>query len=241
MKKAIAVLMMTLLSSLAVAAGGPSMDLDSMKPDLRDRASLQRGVQIFTNNCMGCHSAEYQRYMAVAKDLGIPDELYKENLIFTGARIGELMHNAMPKDEAAEWFGVAPPDLTLVGRVRGSDWLYSFFRGFYADDTRPMGVNNVVFENVGMPHVLVNMGGLCAEKPHIGENETRVCDEFAVEGSMDQEEYDRAMYDLTNFLVYLGEPALLDRKRIGAYVLIFLGVFFVFAYLLNREYWKDIH
>lgn len=241
MKNAIAVLMMSLLSSLAMAAGGPSMPLDSMDPDLRDRPSLQRGVQIFTNNCMGCHSAEYQRYKAVAEDLGIPQDLYEQNLIFTGARIGELMNNAMPQDSAAEWFGVAPPDLTLVARVRGSDWLYSFFRGFYADETRPFGVNNVVYENVGMPHVLVNMGGLCAEEPHIGSDGEKLCDEWAIEGSMEPEEFDQAMYDLSNFLVYLGEPALLDRKRIGAYVLIFLGVFFVFAYLLNREYWKDIH
>jgi len=241
MKKVIVFLMMTLLPALTLAAA-PSGNLDSMKPDVRDRASLQRGVQIFTNNCMGCHSAEYQRYKLVADDLGIPVDLYEENLIFTGARIGELMKNAMPRDDAEEWFGVAPPDLTLVARVRGSDWLYSFFRGFYQDDMRPMGVNNVVFSNVGMPHALVDGQGLCAEEPNIGAGGAEpLCDDWAIEGTMSPEEFDQAMYDLTNFMVYLGEPALLDRKRIGAYVLIFLGVFFIFAYLLNREYWKDIH
>lgn len=236
MKKLIAVLLMSLLSSLAMSA-----ELDRMSPNVRDKASMQRGAQIFTNNCMGCHSAEYQRYKMVANDLGIPNDLYEENLIFTGARIGELMKIAMPRSDAEEWFGVAPPDLTLVARVRGSDWLYSFFRGFYADDTRPLGVNNTVYSNVGMPHVLADMGGLCAEAPRVGSGDSVICDDWAIEGSMDQEEFDRAMHDLSNFLVYLGEPALLDRKRIGAYVLIFLGVFFIFAFMLNREYWKDIH
>ncbi|TVP56050.1 MAG: cytochrome c1 [Halomonadaceae bacterium] len=236
MRMLIAVLMLSLLSPLVMAA-----DLDRMSPNVRDKASMQRGAQIFTNNCMGCHSAEYQRYKMVADDLGIPVDLYEENLIFTGARIGELMKIAMPKDDAEQWFGVAPPDLTLVARVRGSDWLYSFFRGFYADNTRPLGVNNTVYSNVGMPHVLADMGGLCAEAPRVGSGEAVICDDWAIEGSMDQQEFDRAMYDLSNFLVYLGEPALLDRKRIGAYVLIFLGVFFIFAFMLNREYWKDIH
>ena len=247
MNKVLTTLLLMLVPTLALAA-----DLDRMNPDMNDRASLQRGAALFTNNCMGCHSAEYHRYMHVAEDLGIPDDLYEENLIFTGVRIGQLMENAMPGDDAEEWFGVAPPDLTLAARVHSPDWIYSFLRGFYVDETRPLGVNNVVFDNVGMPHAMVNQGGLCAEEPNIGGRGSvdpmsgevvggTVCEDYAIEGSMSPDEFDRAMYDLTNFMVYLGEPALMDRKRIGTYVLIFIGVFFIFAYLLNREYWKDIH
>ncbi len=247
MKKLLTIVLMTLVPSLLLAG-----ELDRMKPDVHDKASLQRGAALFTNYCLGCHSAEYARYKLVAEDLGIPEDLFEENLIFTGARIGELMQIAMPKEPAESWFGVAPPDLTLNARVRGPDWLYSYLRGFYKDDTRPLGVNNVVFSNVGMPHALVNEGGLCAEEPNIGGRPSvdpmsgevvggTACDNWAIEGSMSPEEFDRAMYDLTNFMVYLGEPALLDRKRIGTYVLIFLGVFLIFAWLLNREYWKDIH
>lgn len=251
MKQLLTVLLVICMPAVAAAAGGGGGNLDNIEPDLSDEASLQRGAQTFTNYCMGCHSAEHSRYKRVAKDLDIPQELYEKNLIFTDARFGELMKNAMPEEPSESWFGKAPPDLTLTARVNGPDWLYSYLRAFYKDDMRPHGVNNSVFENVGMPHAMVNQGGLCAEAPKIGESEVDpstgevkgepVCDEWAIEGSMEPEEFDRAMYDLTNFLVYLGEPALMDRKRIGAYVLIFIGVFFIFAYLLNREYWKDIH
>ena len=252
MRQTLTAMILLLVPVLALAAGGGGANLDSMEPDLGDKASLQRGAKIFTNNCMGCHSAQYARYKLVAEDIGIPQELYEENLIFTDARFGEKMKIAMPNEQAEQWFGVAPPDLTLTARVNGPDWLYSYLRGFYKDESRPLGVNNVVFDNVGMPHVMVNKGGLCAEKPHIGAEphvdpatgevlNDEICDDWAIEGSMEPEEFDQAMYDLTNFLVYLGEPALMDRKRIGVYVLIFIGIFFIFAYLLNREYWKDIH
>ncbi len=252
MKQLLTVLLVMCMPVVALAAGGGGGNLDSMEPDLSNKASLQRGAQIFTNYCMGCHSAEYSRYKRVAKDLGIPKELYEQNLIFTDARFGELMKNAMPEEPAASWFGKAPPDLTLTARVNGPDWLYSYLRAFYKDESRPHGVNNAVFDNVGMPHVMIHQGGLCAEPPHMGQDPEidpatgevvgdEICEDWAVEGDMEPEEFDQAMYDLTNFLVYLGEPALMDRKRIGIYVLIFIGVFFIFAYLLNREYWKDIH
>lgn len=252
MRQLLTVLLAMSIPALAIGAGGGGAHLDHMEPDLGNQASLQRGAKIFTNYCMGCHSAEYSRYKRVAKDLGIPQELYEQNLIFTDARFGELMNNAMPEQEAASWFGKAPPDLTLTARVNGPDWLYSYLRAFYKDESRPHGVNNAVFDKVGMPHVMVNQGGLCAQAPHLGKEPEvdpatgevvgdEICEEWAIEGSMEPKEFDRAMYDLTNFLVYLGEPALMDRKRIGVYVLIFIGVFFIFAYLLNREYWKDIH
>ena len=252
MRKILTALLLVLAPALGTAAGGGGVKLDSMEPELSDKASLQRGARIFTNNCMGCHSAKYARYKQVGQDIGIPKELYEQNLIFTGARFSEHMEIGMPSEQAAQWFGQAPPDLTLTARVHGPDWLYSYLRGFYRDDSRPHGVNNVVFENVGMPHVLANKGGLCADKPNIGGESHvdaatgeivngSICDDWAIEGSMEPKEFDRAMYDLVNFLVYLGEPVLMDRRRIGVYVLIVIGIFFIFAHMLNREYWKDIH
>ncbi|WP_097460967.1 cytochrome c1 [Mangrovitalea sediminis] len=251
MKKLMVLLTLLLVPVFAVAAED-AIPLDHMTPDLHDKASLQRGDKYFTNYCMGCHSAKYMRYQRVAKDLGIPNELYEKNLIFTGAKIGELMDNAMSPSQATGWFGKAPPDLTLEGRLRGADWIYSYLKGFYKDDSRPRGVNNVVFPKVAMPHVLVNLQGLCAEpprlgaKPHVDPMSGDVrgeggCSKWAQKGSMTPQQYDQVAYDITNFLFYMGEPIKLQRERLGTYVLIFIAIFFVFAYLLNREYWKDVH
>lgn len=251
MRKLIFGLFIAVLPALGLAAGAGA-PLDPMEPDHTDKASLQRGVALFTNYCMGCHSMEYARYKRVAEDLEIPVELYEENLIFTGAKVGELMKNSMSKDMAAGWFGAPPPDLTLETRLRGEDWVYSYLRGFYKDDTRPLGVNNVVFPNVGMPHVLVDLQGLCAVKPNVGVpasveplsgnvNNGELCPEYASEGSMDEAEFEQAMYDLTNFMSYMGDPVKVERERLGIFVLIFVAIFFVFAYMLNREYWKDVH
>ena len=251
MRKLIFGLFIVFLPALALAAA-PTVPLDPMEPDHTNKASLQRGAALFTNYCMACHSMEYARYKRVADDLNIPPELFEENLIFTGAKIGELMKNSMSSDMAADWFGAPPPDLTLVTRVRGEDWVYSYLRGFYEDDSRPLGVNNVVFPNVGMPHVLLDLQGLCAVEPRVGTpasieplsgnvNNSSVCPEFASEGSMSGAEFDRAMWDLTNFMSYMGDPVKVERERLGMFVLIFVAIFFVFAYLLNREYWKDVH
>ncbi|KPQ27466.1 MAG: ubiquinol-cytochrome c reductase cytochrome c1 subunit [Marinobacter excellens HL-55] len=251
MRKLIFGLFIAILPALGLAAapGGP---LDTMKPDHTNKESLQSGAALFTNYCMGCHSMEYARYKRVSDDLEIPAELFEENLIFTGAKIGELMKISMSKDMAAGWFGAPPPDLTLVTRVRGESWVYSYLRGFYKDDSRPLGVNNVVFDNVGMPHVMVEMQGLCAVEPKIGVgasveplsgniNNSDVCPEYAIEGSMSSADFDRAMWDLTNFMSYMGDPVKVERERLGIFVLIFVAIFFIFAYLLNREYWKDVH
>lgn len=251
MRKLIFGLVFAILPAMGLAAGGGAA-LDSMEPDHTNKESLQRGAALFTNYCMGCHSAEYARYKRVAEDLEIPVELYEENLIFTGAKIGELMKNSMNKDMAADWFGAPPPDLTLEARLRGTDWVYSYLRGFYKDESRPLGVNNVVFPKVGMPHVLVGLQGLCAEEPHIGTEpsvdplsgnvmHSDVCANYAIEGSMSGPEFDQAMWDLTNFLSYMADPIKVERERLGLFVLIFVAIFFVFAYLLNREYWKDVH
>ncbi len=251
MRKLIVGLFIAFLPALGMAAGS-SVHLDPMEPDHTNQASLQRGAALFTNYCMGCHSAEYARYKRVADDIGIPVPLYEENLIFTGAKIGELMHISMNKAQAATWFGNTPPDLTLESRLRGESWIYSYLRGFYKDETRPLGVNNVVFPNVGMPHVLVELQGLCATPPHIGQEANidplsgdvrngEVCTEWALEGELSSAEYDSLAYDLTNFLSYMGDPVKVERERLGIFVLIFIAIFFVFAYLLNREYWKDVH
>ena len=175
------------------------------------------------------------------------------------------MTNSMPKDEAKKWFGAAPPDLTLVARARNPEWLYTYLRHFYADPSRPYGVNNKVFKDVGMPHVLAELQGMpeCAPGPVHAENggilrdpltgEDVLFDEngdalnpcgsftYATEGRLSPEEYDKVIYDLVNFLEYMGEPVQAKRQRIGIYVLAFIALFFVFAYLLNREYWKDVH
>lgn len=250
MKQLLIRLVIMMLPITAWAAGA-KIPLDHFEADIHDQASLQRGVQLYTNYCLGCHSLGYSRYERVANDLGIPNELYEQNLIFSGAKIGELMVSALPKTEAAAWFGTAPPDLTLTARLRGKDWLYSYLRAFYKDESRPWGVNNSVFPGVGMPHVLVGLQGLCEEAPKFGSVtvdpltgrivEGSGCHKYAYQGSMTPAEYDRAVKDLVNFLVYVGEPSKLQAERIAPYVLGFLVILFVFVYLLNREYWKDVH
>jgi ubiquinol-cytochrome c reductase cytochrome b subunit len=211
------------------------------------------------NYCMGCHSLQYARYNRVAADLGIPEDLFQANLMFDpDVKIGSLMHNAMDKPTAKKWFGVAPPDLTLVSRARQPEWLYTYLRTFYRDASRPYGVNNKVFKDVGMPHVLLELQGLqeCApgpvkahnggvkRDPLTGEDILEdPCGQFTipVAGAMTPQEFDGAVYDLVNFLAYQAEPMVVDRHRIGMFTLLFIALFTVFAWLLNREYWKDVH
>ncbi len=261
--------LLTVLPLKAVAAGSGfscgTINCDAMEPDLNDKASLQSGAKYYMNYCMACHSLQYARYERTANDLDIPVELFEENLKFDpSAKIGNLMENAMPEAKAKVWFGAAPPDLTLVARARNPEWLYTYLRNFYQDPSRPWGVNNKVFPDVGMPHVLLELQGLqdCApgpvqdhgkvkRDPLTGEammfdengNAGAPCGSLAVveQGSMSVEEYDKAVYDLVNFLAYVAEPMAEERKQLGVYVLLFIAFLFVFAFLLNREYWKDIH
>lgn len=250
MKKVIFTLLVTLLPVVAFAAKGPEW-VDHVNNDVSDVRSLQRGAQVFFNNCMGCHGLEYARYNRVARDLEIPEDLFQEYLMSTDQAIGELMAVAMTRDAGKQFFGIAPPDLTLVARVRGTDWLYTYLRGFYADDSRPYGVNNVVFPGVGMPHAMVDSQGLCAEPPKpvatigidplTGERISEGgCERYVTEGSLSKVEFDQATYDLVNFLDYMAEPIQLDRQRLGWLVLAFLTVFLAFAWLLYRELWKDV-
>ncbi|MFC3092810.1 cytochrome c1 [Alteromonas sediminis] len=229
-----------------VLAAGSNYPLEKANIDLTDNASLQRGAQIFMNYCLGCHSMQYQRYQRTFSDLGIPDELGQEYLQFTGEKVTDYITRAMPGESAATWFGAPPPDLTLVARVRGPDWLYTYLTTFYEDESRPFGVNNKVFPDVGMPHVLEPLQGT----PRISYTERMVDGEVIKDvdgiksdgtGSMSPEEFDQAMHDLVNFLEYTGEPSRLQSEAIGKWVLVFIVVFGIFAYLLKKEYWRDVH
>ncbi|MEK9654712.1 MAG: cytochrome b N-terminal domain-containing protein, partial [Halieaceae bacterium] len=223
-----------------------TMPCDAFEADVSDQPSLQRGAALYANYCMGCHSLQYSRHNRVARDLGIPEDLYKGNLVFDPEiKLGSLMTNSMDKGQAKIWFGATPPDLTLISRARQPEWLYTYLRAFYRDDQRPYGVNNRVYPNVGMPHVLMELQGLPACYDASGAMAAKAAEcqtvELATAGAMSPEQYDGAIYDLVNFLAYTAEPYKADRLRIGTYVLLFLVVFFIFAWLLNREYWKDVH
>jgi len=223
-----------------------TMPCDAFEADASDQPSLQRGAALYASYCMGCHSMQYSRQNRVARDLGITEDLYKKNLVFDPEiKLGSLMTNSMDKSEAKVWFGATPPDLTLISRARQPEWLYTYLRAFYQDDQRPYGVNNRVYPNVGMPHVLMELQGLPTCYDASGALAAKAGDCASVEltapGAMSPGQYDSAIYDLVNFLAYTAEPYKSDRLRIGRYVLLFLVVFFIFAWLLNREYWKDVH
>ena len=243
MKKLLILLVLAVLPAGAFASSEHGPKLDPVNVDLNDTASLQRGARIFVNYCLSCHSASYMRYNRMGNDLGISEELVKENLLFAADKVGDLMKAVMPKDDAKLWFGVAPPDLSLIARSRKPAWVYTYLRSFYRDPESHSGWNNVVFPHVAMPHVLYEWQGDQRAVFKKDAHGVDVFEGFELErpGSMSAKDYDDAMRDLTNFLVYLGEPAKLVRYQIGLYVLIFLAVFLVFAYLLKKEYWKDVH
>jgi ubiquinol-cytochrome c reductase cytochrome b subunit len=255
-------IVMTVAPIKAVAAGGAfacgSIPCDEFKADVTNKPSLQRGAKWFINYCMGCHSAKFSRYERVADDLGIPHDLMMENLVFSDQKIGDLMSISMEPKKSKAWFGATPPDLTLAARARKPEWLYTYLRNFYRDDSRPLGVNNRVFANVGMPHVLLELQGLleCGPGPKLDDHGHVVRNELGEpkmdehcggliegeqKGSMTAEEYDQMVYDLVNFLEYVGDPTAEDRRNIGVFVLLFLVVLLVFTVLLNREYWKGLH
>jgi ubiquinol-cytochrome c reductase cytochrome c1 subunit len=243
--KKLMIALLALLPSLAFASAG-NVHLDKAQYDLTDKSSLQNGAKLYMNYCAACHETGYQRYQRVATDLGIPDELMKQNLIFTDSQIGELMTNSMDSAEGAKWFGVVPPDLTLEARLRGPDWIYTYLRSFYKDESRPFGVNNTVFPDVGMPHVLEELQGVPTaifETTMVDgvEHNAIVGFESNEQGEMSSDEYDNAVLDLVNFLVYAGEPNKLERQSLGVWVIGFLIILFILSYLLKKEYWRDVH
>jgi ubiquinol-cytochrome c reductase cytochrome c1 subunit len=220
--------------SAQVFAAGSSMELDEIEIDITDQASLQRGAKTFVNYCLSCHSASFMRYNRMAKDLGLSDEQVKDNLMFASDKIGDTMTVAMRAEDAKKWFGVTPPDLSVISRSRGTDWLYTYLRTFYLDDSRPMGTNNLAFKDVGMPHVLWEQQGYAEldDSNHL---------HLVEEGEMSSFAYDQQVYDLVNFLAYLGEPSKLQRMALAKWVFLYLIIFFLVAYPLKKAYWKDVH
>lgn len=236
-------------------------ECDEAYVDANDKASLQRGAQIYMNYCLGCHSLKYARYKKVSEDLEIPLDMFQENLIFGDQKMGDLIQVGMDPKEAKEWFGNTPPDLTLEAGLRGPDWIYTYLKSFYIDESRPLGVNNKVYENVGMPHVLIGMQGtprsVCKQIPLIADNggirqdpltgeqlSQEKCGFLQVDdgtGELNSKEFDQAMLDLTNFLAYMTDPMKVERESIGTYVLLYLFIFTMLSYLLYREFKKDLH
>ena len=236
MKKIIIACLFFVLPASVFASGGANlMHADN---DLHDKASLQNGAKLFVNYCLSCHSAKYMRFNRMGRDLGMTDEQVKENLMFTTDKIANTMDIAMKPEDAERWFGTPPPDLSVIARARGTDWLYTYFMSFYEDKSRPFGVNNALFKDVGMPHVLMKLQGRQALVK--GEDGTDKL-ELVETGTMDEEEFSNAMRDLVNFLEYLGEPIKTTRQAMGYKVILFLLVLLVLAYMLKKEYWKDIH
>lgn len=232
-----------LLALLAVAttahaaAEGP---LHHANVNVRDTAAIQRGARLYVNYCFSCHSASYMRYNRLAEDLGLGEELVMQNLVFADAKIGDTMDIAMRPADAEAWLGKAPPDLTLIARSRGADWLYSYFLTFYRDEAG--GWNNLMLPNAAMPHVLWQMQGV--QQPVYADHDGRQVIEhleLAEPGLQSPEEYEASMRDLVTFLEYLSEPAEIKRRNIGIWVMLFLAMFALLAYALKAEYWRDVH
>jgi ubiquinol-cytochrome c reductase cytochrome c1 subunit len=249
------------LSFSALAAGGG--DTLPSGIDLDDRASLQRGAQLYMNYCVGCHSLKYMRYSRIAEDLELTEDQVMNNLNFTGAKFGEQIISSMPAQGGEKWFGKAPPDLSVISRVRGSDWIYTYLKSFYLDESRPLGWNNKLFPNASMPNPLWEMQGsqrpVFTKKIQTGKDDqgkpTMGCAHGQVEtedaclkglmiatpGTQKSEEFDQTARDISAFLEYVGEPAVLKRQKLGVWVILFLAFFTFLAWLLKREYWRDVH
>jgi cytochrome c1 len=252
------------VNNIDSAEGGPCKaygDCDEFKYSLNDMESLQRGASTFLNYCYGCHSLQYSRWGRVATDLQIPEEIFFENLVFDKTiKPGDLMIGSMSKEKSAEWFGVAPPDLTLISRVRGDDWIYSYLRAYYEDSSKQYGVNNLVYPGTAMPNVLAALQGaqklVCKDVPVIAKNGGEKRDDYGNtitkqkcgylevdegSGELSKEQFDKLIYDLTNFLVYVGEPEKATRERMGWYVIFYFLIFTALSALLYREYHKDYY
>lgn len=236
---------------LTIFASETNYPLQTVQNNLRDKASLQRGAQLYMNYCVGCHSLQFTRYSQLGEYLKIQDEegnvlekLIQKSLNFVTEKTTDNIVTSMPKQNAQQWFGVAPPDLSLVSRSRGKNWVYNYLKAFYVDESRPWGVNNAVFPDVGMPHVLLPLQGKQQAKfQKVHDQEKPIIQSLVLSepGELDKKGYDKAITDLVNFLEYIGEPVKEKRTRIGVFVLLFLIVLTVFLYALKREYWKEVH
>lgn len=233
MKSLILTLLISLASFQVLAA--EATHVDKVEVDITDQASLQRGAKTFVNYCLSCHQAAYMRYNRMAKDLGLTDDQVKDNLMFASDKVGDTMTVAMRPEDAKKWFGVTPPDLSVIARSRGTDWLYTYLRTFYLDSSRPVGTNNLAFKDVGMPHVLWEQQGYQTKDEKTGE---LISPEDA---PLSTHEYNQLVYDLVNFLEYIGEPSKLQRMALAKWVLLYLVLFLLIAYPLKKAFWKDIH
>lgn len=225
--------------------------MESAQVNLDDMASLQRGAKLFMNYCASCHSAELMRYSRISKDLGLLDaglteEDIQNNLNFTGAKFGEPIKVAMSTQQGVDWFGAAPPDLSLTARAKhtGADWIYAYLKSFYIDEKRPSGWNNLILPNASMPHVLWELQGIqhavYEQEGHSGQAKV-VRLELTKPGTVSKNEYDQVVHDIANFMHYMSEPAALQRESTGMWVILFLAAFTFLAWLLKHEYWRDIH
>ena len=233
-----------LFAPLVAIASGDELQLDRANIDSRDAISIQRGARVFVNYCLNCHAASAMRYNRLT-DLGLTEQQIKENLMFTADKVGDPMTISASRKDQRQWFGVEPPDLSVVARSRGTDWLYTFLRTFYRDEKRPSGWNNLAFPNVGMPHALWQLQGSQVLKTESEEHDGHKVEHKKLvperPGSLSALEYDKLTRDLVNFLSYMGEPEKTKRSQIGIVVLFFLLLLLVPAWLLKREYWKDVH
>ena len=236
--KFLAFLSAALLSAGAFASGS-GYPLDKAPVDLSNNVSLQRGAAAFQSYCSGCHSLGYMRYSRLT-DIGLTDEQIKKGLLPDGAKMGDTMAIPMRPQDAKSWFGVMPPDLSVEARSRGSDWIYTYLRTFYRDESRPTGWNNLVYERVGMPHVLYQLQGeLALEHGEAGHGAAKLVK--VSDGQLSAAEYDALTGDITNFLTWVAEPVRESRVRMGFFVIGFLLVMLVLVYNLKKEYWKDVH
>jgi ubiquinol-cytochrome c reductase cytochrome c1 subunit len=221
--------------STQVMASSEGIHLEDVELDLSDKASLQRGAKTFVNYCLSCHQASFMRYNRMAKDLDLSDEQVIDNLMFASDKIGDTMTVAMRPEDAKKWFGVAPPDLSVISRSRGTAWLNTYLRTFYVDESKAVGTNNLVFKGTSMPHVLWQQQGYIhydKETEHLTDNE---------EGSLSSYDYNVMVSDLVNFLAYVGEPSKIQRLALGKWVLLYLFLFFLVAYPMKKAFWRDIH
>jgi len=233
----------TLFAAPAFAAE-EGADLPHAGTDITDHASLQRGAGLFMNYCSGCHSLKYLRYSRMAEDLGLSAEEVQANLNFTGVKVGEQIHVALNEDEAKQFFGKMPPDLSVIARVRGPDWIYNYLKSFYLDESRPLGWNNTIYPNASMPNPLWQLQGL--QHAQFGKADAggdRPVEKLllAQPGTQTAAQFDQTARDITTFLEYAGEPAAIKRQSMGVWVILFLAFFTFLAWLLKKEYWRDVH
>jgi ubiquinol-cytochrome c reductase cytochrome c1 subunit len=237
------VILLLLSTGLASAAFAQhEAELEAANSNIANTASLQRGAKYFVNYCLGCHSAQYVRYNRLAQDLQLSEQQLIDNLMFTGERPFDTMANTMRPEDAERWFGIAPPDLSLIARSRGTDYIYTYLRSFYAAPMRPTGVDNIVLPGTAMPHVLWQLQGTQRAVFETDEHNTQVFSKFEVltPGELDTEDYDNVVRDIVNFLDYISEPIKRERQQLGIRVIAFLLVFLLISYMLKREIWKDV-